>query len=322
MQFDALTTGRERKAHPGACCYHWVIPCPGGRALRGSEGAIAAESVRRGDFIANVRGAREGVSSDRQEGSGQGREGVRPRAGTAIGGVREVLARHWEREAGMEHASIAAFARASLSLISVGAPAELLKETHAAAMDEVEHARVTYGLAALYSGVERGPGGLDLGSLSEVASSLVGVATETFVDACLGESVAAISLREAAARAEDPGVREVLSRIAEDEERHAELAWRTVAWALATGGDAVREALLQKVREVEIELLSPAGEAPGEEMDLSAHGVLGAREQREVRRRALAEVVLPCARGLLLSGVRELSGWREKSGSHQTAAMS
>lgn len=277
VRFDAEITKHERKDHPDACCYHWTSLCPGGRALRGSEGAVTAESVVRRDWCAEA--PRVAASTTAEE--------------------REALAAHWEREAAMEHASVAAFARASLSLLAAGAPADLVARTHAAALDEVAHARLTYALAASYSGTHRGPGPLAVGALPPVATSLADLAAETFIDACAGESVAALALREAAAAAVDPEVAEVLTRIAADEERHAELAWRTVAWALRAGGAGVRQALLASVRRLEDELLAAEGTGAPDAMDLRAHGVLGAAAQREIRRRALADVVLPCARGLL-----------------------
>ena len=44
-------------------------------------------------------------------------------------------------------------------------------------------------------------------------------------------------------RATDGATRAALARIAEDEARHAELAWRFVSWALATGDVEVRAAV-------------------------------------------------------------------------------
>jgi hypothetical protein len=54
---------------------------------------------------------------------------------------RSALAEHWTRSMREEHASVAAFARLSLQLMSLGAPPELLRRVHRAAIDEVDHAR-------------------------------------------------------------------------------------------------------------------------------------------------------------------------------------
>src|SRR6185369_6085591 len=95
---------------------------------------------------------------------------------------------------------------------------------------------------------------LDLSTMKALPASLAELAAETFADACAGETVAALALREAAAAPCDPIVRDLLSRIADDEERHAELAWRTVAWALTAGGAPVRDALTAAAADVAREL--------------------------------------------------------------------
>ena len=91
-------------------------------------------------------------------------------------------------------------------------------------------------------------------------------------------------------------MKRVLEGIAEDEARHAELAWRFVAWALERGG---RE--LQELARAEFErcLTSAPAPASGGAVELERHGVLSPRSSHELRQRALADVVLPCARALL-----------------------
>jgi hypothetical protein len=168
--------------------------------------------------------------------------------------------------------------------------------THVAALDEVDHARIAYALASAYGGAPRGPGPLAVPSA--VTTSLPELAAETFLEGCAGETLAALSLREAAEAAKDPALRAVLERIAGDEERHAELAWRTVAWALRAGGPAVARALglARGSLAAELEACDPPVTAA---LDLSAHGTLGDAARRAIRRRALVEVVLPCADALL-----------------------
>jgi hypothetical protein len=274
VTFDAERTTAERASDPSACCYQWNVLCVGGRALRGPEGPLTAPATARRDWLDPA--ARVDVAA------------IAP-------ATRAALAAHWEREAAFEHASVASFSRASLTLLAAGAPADLIAETHAAALDEIDHARIGYALASAYAGAARGPSPLPLAP-APADTSLATLAVETFVDACAGESAAALALREAAAAAHDPAVIALLSRIAEDEERHAELAWRTVAWALSTGGPAVARALADAINALRVDLAQPG---PEPEPDLTAHGVLGRAAQHAIRRRALAEVVLPCAAALL-----------------------
>ncbi|MEO6598422.1 MAG: hypothetical protein ABIQ16_01020, partial [Polyangiaceae bacterium] len=59
---------------------------------------------------------------------------------------RAELAAHWARLGQMEHASIAAFARFSLQLLSLGAPAELVEACNRALVDETAHTRLCFAL--------------------------------------------------------------------------------------------------------------------------------------------------------------------------------
>jgi hypothetical protein len=274
VSFDATRTTIERAKDPAACCYKWNLLCVGGRTLRGPEGPVTAVTSRRRDWTAAA--SLVAVPRDAE--------------------LAEALATYWQREAAFEHASVGSFARASLSLMALGAPPELLAATHAAALDEIEHARLCYGLASAYCGAPRGPGPLPVGwALS--APSLVELAVETFVDGCVGEAAAALALREGAAAAEDGAVRAILDRIAEDEERHAELAWRTVSFALVEGGDAVARALVSAAAMLRGEPGSDARAPAGP--DLASCGALGEAARRAIRRAATAEVALPCLEALL-----------------------
>ena len=117
-------------------------------------------------------------------------------------------------------------------------------------------------------------------------------------EGCVGETVAAALAAEQAERASDAAVRQLLAGIASDESRHAELAWRTVAWAIGHGGDrvrvAVRDAFAAAMGELALGDLAER-DCP----DLEAHGRLSASSAAAVRRRALREVVGPCAAALL-----------------------
>jgi hypothetical protein len=123
----------------------------------------------------------------------------------------------------------------------------------------------------------------------------------TFREGCVGETVAALEAREALDRASDPEVRSVLERIAEDEQRHAELAWRFVRWALGQDA-AIRSLIEREVARLGAELGAPAYAAnAAAEVDVATHGVLSERRRAQLRGAALAEVVLPCASQLLAS---------------------
>lgn len=153
---------------------------------------------------------------------------------------RAALAAHWAKLGQMEHASIAAFARFQLQLLALGAPPDLVEGCTAALADETAHTKLCFALASAYAGRTLGPGPLDVtGSLE--ASSLSDIVDLALLEGCFGETSAALEASEAADSAADPVVRAAYERIAEDEQRHAELAFRFVRWALQRGGAEVAE---------------------------------------------------------------------------------
>ncbi len=209
---------------------------------------------------------------------------------------RAALAEAWTRDGLLEHASVASFGRFALELLAVGAPAELVELAHHAALDEVRHARLCFGLAGAYAGTPVRPGAFPFAGQVEVSANLASVAARAAREGCVGETIAAVQAAEQRTRATNPAVRAALAVIAEDEARHAELAWRAVVWALGEGGEPVRAAVLAVLGDLgggECEVV-PRGEGA-----LDRHGRLDAEEQGRVAVRVLAEVVRPAARALL-----------------------
>jgi hypothetical protein len=174
----------------------------------------------------------------------------------------------------MEHASIAAFARFSLQLLSLGAPSELVDACTQALSDETTHTKLCFELASAYAGHAIGPGPLDIGRSLE-ATSLVDVVELVIAEGCFGETRAALEALAAADAATDPVIAAAYAQIARDEQRHAELAFRFVRWALGQGGRSVRERIVLA-------------------LDAGVYGSAVARG-----------VVLPCLRALLASALKE-----------------
>jgi hypothetical protein len=217
--------------------------------------------------------------------------------------VRERLARDWLRAARLEHASIAAFGRFLLELLAFGAPAELVALTIQAMDDERRHAELCFALASEFAGLPLGPSELDLeGALPSptLERSLVTAIRE----GCVGETVAALEAAELAARVSDPVLCSALTRIAADEKRHAELAFRFVEWALSSSSGRAHVLVSGEIERIRSELasLSPIDDSAGSE--LLCLGVLSDGLSREVRRAALEAAVLPALAGLLDSHTR------------------
>jgi hypothetical protein len=203
---------------------------------------------------------------------------------------RTRVAEYWTQAGLMEHASVAAFARFALQLLAQGAPAELVAGAQAAALDEIRHARACFSLASAYAGAPVGPGPLAMANVSIEASAAV-VLRAVIREGCIGETVAALAAAEAAACAEGR-LAELLAGIADDELRHAELAWRYAAWALSRHPEL--DAVLTE--EIAAALAEPrsCNASPG----LPLHGMLDGAHQRAVRRHALEDVIAPCAAAL------------------------
>jgi hypothetical protein len=216
---------------------------------------------------------------------------------------RSALAERWTDSGLMEHASIAAFSRFALELLSLGAPPELLMATQSAMADETRHALDAFALASAYAGVAVGPGVLSVDHALS-ARSPVDIVRTAILEGCIGETVAAVEAAEARAHATDDAVRAVLARVAEEEQRHAELAWRFVKWILESGPAELRDAARRElVTIVESELTASSGVASRPTSDaleaaLVAHGVLPESVRCELRRRVLLDVIAPCARAL------------------------
>lgn len=212
---------------------------------------------------------------------------------------RVAIGEHWAAVGLMEHASIAAFARFSLQLLHVGAPHALLVAAQHAMLDETAHAEACFDIASRVLGTVVGAGPLAMDqALAE--TTLEDIVRLTVREGCIGETVAAMEAAEAAALATEPHVRETLSKIQSDELRHAELAWRFVAWALEQDATSTLRAVIQEeLVAARRELAAQTSNVPTNDSALEAFGVLSEGTRRALRREALLQVIVPCAAELL-----------------------
>lgn len=163
--------------------------------------------------------------------------------------ARDALAARWRENGRTEHASVAAFARLTLDLMALGAPAPLLAAAQRDAADEVRHTELCFSLARAIDGRDESPGAFPgavrartLSSLRSVA--LAELAVDSLVDGALNEGLSARVVARLVGRSEDESIRAVLKEIAADEGRHAAHGWDVVAWCLDVGGAPVASALL------------------------------------------------------------------------------
>ncbi len=270
---NPAVSGPEREGE--LCCYEFCATACCGRPFVSGGGARLAEVAPRTDWLS--RGSND--------------DGCDLDAATA-----RALRSAWLEDARGEHASVASFARFTLELLGLGAPAELVLDAQRAALDELEHARLCFAVVARISGEALGPGPFD-GADAPPRRSLAACAAAAVREGCIGETLAAAIAAAELERASDPAARRALERIAADEARHAEASYRFVAWALATGGTDVKRVVRLAFEQSLAEPVRPSGDLPSG-VDARAwrrFGRLAPSERDEVVREALSDVIRPCA---------------------------
>lgn len=246
------------------------------------------------------------------------------RGGSGVGGgpdvslidpqTRRALADVYAEDALTEHASIASFARFVLECLALGAPADIVHEAARALADEIAHAEQSFALASAYAGASLGPSGLDVSGALGEALTLRESAVRTLREGCIAETVSAALIHAAAEAAEDACTKATLSRVAEDERRHAVLAWRFVSWAVRREGEPLLAMLRAEVQRAREHVgFGAFTELRGEARVMRAHGYLPENERRTVAAHTLDEVVLPAARALEQRGPAALALHRERS---------
>jgi hypothetical protein len=133
--------------------------------------------------------------------------------------------RYFAEMAHLEAASVHAFRALGRELSAHGAPAHLVALARKAARDEIRHARATRRLAQAH-GATVPPvrvGAPRVRALEEIA-------VENAAEGCVRETYGALLAGWQARTAADPSVRALMASIADDETRHAELAWAVDAW--------------------------------------------------------------------------------------------
>jgi hypothetical protein len=225
---------------------------------------------------------------------------------------RVALAERWEESALFEHASVASFSRFLMELLGLGAPASLVREAATALRDEVRHAELCFGIASALRGEAVGPGALDVGAGATPRATAEEIVYAAAREGCVGETLSALVAQAACDVATEPSVRAALQEIVADELRHAELAWRFVAWACANDapGSALEGARAGALRGF-------AAAPSFEEADLPeglrpevarAFGFLSRSERRAHAKRALAVVIAPARDALFADAARTPPG--------------
>jgi len=142
------------------------------------------------------------------------------------------------RAAHMEAASVFAFESLARELAALGAPPALVADARRSADDERRHARVM-GRLARRAGAAVPPVEVE----APRARTAFAIARENAVEGCVHETWAAMEALAQSSRAARPGVAAAMGPIADDEVRHAALAWQVAAWLEPRLSEAERAAV-------------------------------------------------------------------------------
>lgn len=204
--------------------------------------------------------------------------------------VRHRAGELWLQAALAEHASIASFARFVQELMALAAPPDLIAAALRAGLDEVTHAQTSFQIAAELLGEPVGPTSMPLVPPRQL--SIPELALNTFEEACVEESLGALVAVRAAELCTHAAIRDALQKIANEEAQHAELAWRTVQWALTTPqAEQVRASIAARVAaQTKPQPMQFTG--PLEE-DLLAFGIISGQALGKLEQQAWTDIIVP-----------------------------
>eukprot|EP01084_Bolivina_argentea_P309124 534659_1 len=141
----------------------------------------------------------------------------------------------WMQKAFSEHASIGSFAKFALDLMSLGAPLWFLETANKAALDEIEHTKISFDILNMYLRNNMFDNVCIM--YKEFPSHVIDVngdwnriSMDTAIGGCIGETLSAFTYLNDDVN--DNMLNEYLNKIVMDEIRHASFAWVSVKWII------------------------------------------------------------------------------------------
>lgn len=174
----------------------------------------------------------------------------------------DAVGRFFAEAANLEAASIVAFDRLADELTMLGAPRELVESALASREDEVRHARMTAKLAKRRGTEPKSPV-----IAPATKRSALEIALENAVEGCVRETYGALVAHYQAGAANDAGIAAVMRTIADDETRHAGLAWDVAAWLEPLLSPTERAAVEGARARAIVELRSALEQEPAPELE-------------------------------------------------------
>lgn len=268
---------RDKHADDNMCCYHWFEYCSGRPLLDHHQPQVAPASEHT-DWLDDLSALGDPVPADSF--------------------ITQRLADAWLADALAEHASIASFARAAQELMALGGPPRLLDGMLRAGQDEIDHARRCFTLASRFAARDLGPG--PLRAISPRPTTWAHLMVDTFLEGCVGETIAALIAERAMGRTRDSDCLETLHVIATDESHHAALAWSTLRWAIQQGDPDAIPALQKAARLARRRIKSARTHQPTEATRIMARfGQLTESEKTQAAADAWRFIIDPMLHSLL-----------------------
>lgn len=101
---------------------------------------------------------------------------------------------------------------------ATAAPAALVAGAHRAAIDEIDHAKLCFGIATRFGGEAAAPAAFPIKNVT-VSSNLTDMLLSVIHEGCIHESLSAARAAQQQELADDPAVKAAFAKIADDEGR-------------------------------------------------------------------------------------------------------
>ena len=190
-----------------------------------------------------------------------------------------LLAQTWAESAQHELDSVPAFLQLAWELIANHAPDELISAALDAAEDEIKHAQQCIQMANTYhqKQLKLVPPSFSGRPILTGKAGLMRLAAESWVDGCLGEGFAAQKAMLGAQSTQQIFVHTTKKTIANDEQKHAQLAWKILSWVLSQDTDGDIRAYLAEIRNP-----SPDFSTTHQSINIKKHGCIPNQEQEAI----------------------------------------
>ena len=145
----------------------------------------------------------------------------------------------WTKRALSEHASIGTFAKFTLQLMSIGAPIWILKLSNKASLDEIKHTQLSFDIVNMYNNNNNGQMCITYDQFPvhslNIDNDWNEILRDTAIGGCIGETISVFEM--ATENKYNNVIDDIVYEIAQDEIRHAALAWITVKWIIDKAGE-------------------------------------------------------------------------------------